>query len=73
LVYNEKVGGLEIISTPNQDNPLMMDSVLPIIGCDLWEHAYYLKHKSNRGNWIDTFFEILNWDFANKWYNKVVK
>jgi Fe-Mn family superoxide dismutase len=73
LVYNEKVGGLEIISTPNQDNPLMMDGMLPIIGCDLWEHAYYLKHKSNRGNWIDTFFEILNWDFANKWYNKVVK
>ena len=73
LVYNEKVGGLEIISTPNQDNPLMMDGVLPIIGCDLWEHAYYLKHKSNRGNWIDTFFKILNWDFANKWYNKVVK
>lgn len=73
LVYNEKVGGLEIISTPNQDNPLMMDGLLPIIGCDLWEHAYYLKHKSNRGNWIDTFFEILNWDFANKWYSKVVK
>ena len=73
LVYNEKVGGLEIISTPNQDNPLMIDGMLPIIGCDLWEHAYYLKHKSNRGNWIDTFFEILNWDFANKWYNKVVK
>lgn len=73
LVYNEKVGGLEIISTPNQDNPLMMDGLLPIIGCDLWEHAYYLKHKSNRGNWIDTFFKIINWDFANKWYNKVVK
>jgi superoxide dismutase, Fe-Mn family len=73
LVYNEKVDGLEIISTPNQDNPLMIDGMLPIIGCDLWEHAYYLKHKSNRGNWIDTFFEILNWDFANMWYNKVVK
>lgn len=71
LIHNGKE--LEIITTPNQDNPLMMEGLTPIIGCDLWEHAYYLKHKSNRGNWIDTFFEILNWDFANKWYNKIVK
>jgi Fe-Mn family superoxide dismutase len=73
LVLNAKTSKLEIISTPNQDNPLMMDSMSPIIGCDLWEHAYYLKHKSNRGNWIDTFFKILNWDFANKWYSEIVK
>ena len=48
----------------------MMDNMLPVIGCDLWEHAYYLKHKSNRGKWIDTFFEILNWDFAGETYTK---
>lgn len=73
LVYSEKSSKLEIISTPNQDNPLMMDGVLPIIGCDLWEHAYYLKHKSNRGKWIDTFFEILNWNFAGETYTKNLK
>ena len=72
-VYSEKSSKLEIISTPNQDNPLMMDGMLPIIGCDLWEHAYYLKHKSNRGNWIDTFFEILNWENAGETYTKNLK
>lgn len=70
LVYNTNDNELEIISTPNQDNPLMMDGMLPIIGCDLWEHAYYLKHKSNRGKWIDTFFEILNWETAGENYTE---
>lgn len=70
LVYNTNDNELEIISTPNQDNPLMMNGMLPIIGCDLWEHAYYLKHKSNRGKWIDTFFEILNWETAGENYTE---
>jgi Fe-Mn family superoxide dismutase len=73
LVLNEKTSKLEIITTPNQDNPLMMGGLTPIIGCDLWEHAYYLKHKSNRGNWIDTFFKILNWDWVGKLYMEKIK
>lgn len=72
LVYNTNDNELEIISTPNQDNPLMMDGMIPIIGCDLWEHAYYLKHKSNRGKWIDTFFEILNWENAGDNYTEIL-
>lgn len=70
LVYNTNSNELEIISTPNQDNPLMMNGLVPIIGCDLWEHAYYLKHKSNRGNWIDTFFKIMNWENAGENYTE---
>lgn len=70
LVFDTDTSKLEIVTTPNQDNPLMMEGLIPIIGCDLWEHAYYLKHKSNRGNWIDTFFKILNWDFAGSTYTK---
>jgi Fe-Mn family superoxide dismutase len=70
LVFDKDTSKLEIVTTPNQDNPLMMEGLIPIIGCDLWEHAYYLKHKSNRGNWIDTFFKILNWDFAGSTYTK---
>ena len=70
LVFDTDTSKLEIVTTPNQDNPLMMEGLIPIIGCDLWEHAYYLKHKSNRGKWIDTFFKILNWDFAGSTYTK---
>lgn len=68
LVKDNESGELKIIGTKNQDNPLMFPNnrYTPIIGCDLWEHAYYLKHKSNRGEWLDTFLSILNWETADK-------
>lgn len=65
----EDDGSLRITITPNQDNPLMY-GVKPIIGIDLWEHAFYLKHKSNKGGWVDTFLEILNWNQAEENFNK---
>lgn len=64
LVVDEN-GNLKITTTVNQDNPLMFGDT-PIIGCDVWEHAYYLKHKSNREGWLETFFEVLDWDRANE-------
>jgi len=66
LVINQD-DNLQITTTKNQDNPLMYGHT-PIIGCDVWEHAYYLKHKSNRGGWLDSFFEVLDWEQANTNY-----
>ncbi|KAB1064380.1 superoxide dismutase [Salibacter halophilus] len=65
-------GKLEICSTPNQDNPLMPNSGCdgePILGLDVWEHAYYLKYQNKRPDYINAFFNVINWDEVNKRYN----
>ncbi|GAA2900183.1 superoxide dismutase [Enterococcus pseudoavium] len=63
LVWNN--GKLEITSTANQDNPLT-DGKTPIIGLDVWEHAYYLKYKNVRPDYIAAFWDVVNWEQANK-------
>ena len=63
LVVND--GKLEVCSTPNQDNPLMpgvCNGGTPILGMDVWEHAYYLKFQNRRADYIDAFFSVINWD-----------
>lgn len=60
-------GQLKITSTPNQDSPLS-DGQTPIIGLDVWEHAYYLKYKNVRPDYIAAFWHIVNWEQANKNY-----
>ncbi|GFK22144.1 superoxide dismutase [Tetragenococcus halophilus] len=60
-------GKLKITSTPNQDSPLT-DGQTPILGLDVWEHAYYLKYKNVRPDYIAAFWHIVNWDQANKNY-----
>lgn len=63
LVYNES--GLVVCSTPNQDNPLMDLADVkgtPILGLDVWEHAYYLKYQNKRPDYIAHFWDVINWD-----------
>jgi Fe-Mn family superoxide dismutase len=65
LVVNN--GELEVTSTPNQDSPYM-EGKTPILGLDVWEHAYYLKYQNRRPEYIEAFFNVINWDEVNKRY-----
>lgn len=66
LVAN-KDGSLAITSTPNQDNPLM-EGKYAIIGLDVWEHAYYLNYQNRRADYVDAFWNVLNWDVVAALY-----
>ena len=56
-----KDGGLEILSTANQDNPLV-DGFTPLLAIDVWEHAYYLKYKNKRVDYVKAWWQVVNWD-----------
>ncbi len=66
-------GKLAVASTPNQDNPLMDVAEMkgfPIIGLDVWEHAYYLKYQNKRPDYIAAYFNVVNWEAAEKRYQQ---
>jgi Fe-Mn family superoxide dismutase len=62
-------GKLEVISTPNQDSPLMKGQY-PILGVDVWEHAYYLKYQNKRPDYIDAWWNVVNWEAVGKRYGQ---
>ena len=72
LVTSDKK--LVISSTPNQDNPLMDIAEVkgfPVVGLDVWEHAYYLKYQNKRADYIDGFWKVLNWEFVSERFNTI--
>jgi Fe-Mn family superoxide dismutase len=58
---------LQIMATPNQDNPISQGKT-PILGIDVWEHAYYLKYQNRRPEYISAFFNVINWDKVNEYF-----
>ena len=57
----KKGSGLAVVSTPNQDNP-MSDGTMPLMGIDVWEHAYYLKYQNRRAEYVTNWWNVVNWD-----------
>ncbi len=66
LVFNQTFNRIEIITTKNQDSPWSINKI-PLLGLDLWEHAYYLKYQNKRADYISSWWNVVNWDYiANR-------
>ncbi len=68
LVWDK--GDLEIITTPNQDSPLSQGKI-PLLGLDVWEHAYYLKYQNRRPEYIEAFFNVINWNKVDEHFKAI--
>jgi Fe-Mn family superoxide dismutase len=75
LCYDPFLGEFVIVTTPNQDSPISIpekDKLVPLLALDVWEHAYYLKHKNKRASYIDAWWNVVNWPFVEENYNKAI-
>ena len=75
-LVSDSSGKLKVGSTANQDNPLMPGMSIsgnPILAMDVWEHAYYLKYQNKRADYIDAFFNVIDWNIVSDYYEKAMK
>ena len=75
-LVSDSSGKLKVGSTANQDNPLMPGmsiSGTPVLAMDVWEHAYYLKYQNKRADYIDAFFNVIDWNVVSDYYEKAMK
>ena len=75
-LVTDKSGKLSVVGTANQDNPLMPNigvTGTPILALDVWEHAYYLKYQNKRNNYVEAFFNVINWKVVEKRYDEAIK
>ncbi len=64
-LVKDSSGALKVVSTPNQDSPIA-DGSTPLLGADVWEHAYYLKYQNKRPEYLDAFWNVVNWDYVTE-------
>ena len=69
-----KDGTLKLETTGNQETPIMVKGGgMPVLGLDVWEHAYYLKYKNERAKYVDAFMKVINWDYCNVLFGAALK
>ena len=70
LVFNNTFQKIEIMTTKNQESPWMYNKI-PLIGLDVWEHAYYLKYQNNKSAYIESWWNVVNWDFVSNRFSEI--
>ena len=70
LVFNQTFNKIEIITTTNQDSPWVLNKI-PLLGLDMWEHAYYLEHQNRRADYISSWWNVVNWDYVENRFSEL--
>ena len=70
LVFNQTFNKVEIITTKNQNSPWILNKI-PLLGLDLWEHAYYLKYQNRRSDYISSWWNVVNWDYVGNRFSEL--